>query len=434
MLGAMLRTGATELSNYINRIHLQRVQWIPQYAAAITTAIDQYTTTGQVTIFNVERVAKVGGLSNIMRENSETQLGEAVEFWVSEYEAWAMESAIQAAMQTLAESANAESARIMQTAMSDKLHLVTDTVESDWRKDTEQWAADKFAGHEPVYKTMNPIPGFADFLPAFEPGCYYVIAARPAMGKTHIGCNLMTGFEQQTARGVFYTAEMSPVAIARRLFGQNTGINPKGDFTRLNNDKLDLAMSGISGITASQYEIVQMFNIEEICADAYVRYCRGECQYIIIDYLQKLSTTRNYYSDDLRLGHISNMLQRLAKRVDCPVIALAQLSRAVETRGGSKRPQLSDLRGSGNIEQDADFVAFLHRMEYYDILEYEDGTPTENTAEIIIAKNRSDTTGTARTAYNGVRGFFGLNDSKAMFTPTTTPAGYEIQDGETIPF
>ncbi|MFB0923824.1 MAG: DnaB-like helicase C-terminal domain-containing protein, partial [Vicingaceae bacterium] len=89
------------------------------------------------------------------------------------------------------------------------------------------------------------------------------------------------------------------------------------------------------------------------------------------------------------ISMISRSLKSIAKELSIPVLALSQLSRAVETRGGDKRPQLSDLRESGSIEQDADMVQFIHRAEYYGLTEDEDGNSTQGMATIIIAKHRN---------------------------------------------
>ena len=101
------------------------------------------------------------------------------------------------------------------------------------------------------------------------------------------------------------------------------------------------------------------------------------------------------------IATISRSLKGLAKELEIPVIALSQLSRAVETRGGDKRPQLSDLRESGAIEQDADMVMFIHRPEYYNITEDENGASTLGVAELIIAKHRNGPVDSAKTRYIG---------------------------------
>jgi replicative DNA helicase len=112
---------------------------------------------------------------------------------------------------------------------------------------------------------------------------------------------------------------------------------------------------------------------------------------IIIDYLQLMTAgnMKQGMNREQEIAAISRSLKTLAKELNVPVIALSQLSRSVETRGGDKRPQLSDLRESGSIEQDADVVAFLYRPEYYQIEAMEDGSSSKGVAEVILAKNRS---------------------------------------------
>ncbi|MDH5602660.1 MAG: DnaB-like helicase C-terminal domain-containing protein, partial [Cyclobacteriaceae bacterium] len=110
---------------------------------------------------------------------------------------------------------------------------------------------------------------------------------------------------------------------------------------------------------------------------------------IVIDYLQLMSGDSGSGNREQEIASISRALKGIAKELEVPVIALSQLSRAVETRGGEKRPQLSDLRESGSIEQDADIVMFLYRPEYYKITEDENGNPTQGMAEVIIAKHRN---------------------------------------------
>jgi replicative DNA helicase len=119
-----------------------------------------------------------------------------------------------------------------------------------------------------------------------------------------------------------------------------------------------------------------------------------DIQMIIIDYLQLMSGNDGGGKGgpgnrEQEIASISRALKMLAKELYVPVIALSQLSRAVETRGGDKRPQLSDLRESGSIEQDADMVCFLYRPEYYGITEDEMGNPTQGVGEVIIAKHRN---------------------------------------------
>ena len=121
---------------------------------------------------------------------------------------------------------------------------------------------------------------------------------------------------------------------------------------------------------------------------------------IVVDYLQLMTVGgENKGNREQEISTISRSLKSIAKELNIPIIALSQLSRSVETRGGDKRPMLSDLRESGAIEQDADIVTFIYRPEYYGITEDEDGNPTTGTGEIIIAKHRNGSLGSVRLKF-----------------------------------
>jgi len=109
---------------------------------------------------------------------------------------------------------------------------------------------------------------------------------------------------------------------------------------------------------------------------------------VIIDYLQLMSAGSDKGNREQEISTISRSIKSIAKELDIPIIALSQLSRSVETRGGDKRPMLSDLRESGAIEQDADLVAFIYRPEYYGFTDYKDGIDTAGLGEFILAKHR----------------------------------------------
>jgi len=128
-----------------------------------------------------------------------------------------------------------------------------------------------------------------------------------------------------------------------------------------------------------------------------------DIQMIVIDYLQLMQgdNSKGMGNREQEIASISRALKNLAKELNVPVIALSQLNRSVETRGGEKRPQLSDLRESGSIEQDADMVVFLYRPEYYGITQDEAGNPVQGVGEVIIAKNRSGSLETVQLRFIG---------------------------------
>jgi replicative DNA helicase len=141
------------------------------------------------------------------------------------------------------------------------------------------------------------------------------------------------------------------------------------------------------------------------------------------------------------ISMISRSLKSIAKELNVPVLALSQLSRAVESRGGDKKPQLSDLRESGSIEQDADMVQFIHRPEYYNILEDADGNSTRNVANIIIAKHRNGAVTDVQLRFvNELAKFEDLDKANQQFNDlgnasfTTMPIGdnFDSENGNVI--
>jgi replicative DNA helicase len=127
---------------------------------------------------------------------------------------------------------------------------------------------------------------------------------------------------------------------------------------------------------------------------------------VIIDYLQLMTGPENSGSREQEVSNISRSLKSIAKELDVPVIALSQLNRSAELRGGLKRPQLSDLRESGAIEQDADMVVFIHRQDKFGIITFEDGSSTRGIAEIILAKNRNGPVDDIRLRFREERATF----------------------------
>jgi replicative DNA helicase len=151
-----------------------------------------------------------------------------------------------------------------------------------------------------------------------------------------------------------------------------------------------------------------------------------DIQLIIIDYLQLMTgdTSKGAGNREQEIASISRALKQLAKELNVPVIALSQLSRAVETRGGDKKPQLSDLRESGSIEQDADMVLFLYRPEYYDLLQDENGNSTLGVGQVIIAKHRNGSLDTVNLKFIGKFTKFTNLDEADNITQTTYTSSF----------
>ena len=222
-----------------------------------------------------------------------------------------------------------------------------------------------------------------------------VIAARPSMGKTAFVLSMARNIAVDHNHAVaFFSLEMSTVQLMMRLIIGESGIHSdnikRGNLTP---DEWTHLSQSVKPLEACKLFIddTPALSIFEFRSKVRRLKSRENIQLIIIDYLQLMTagTSDNKGNREQEVAMISRSLKAIAKELDVPIIALSQLNRSVESRGGARRPQLSDLRESGAIEQDADIVAFIHRPKYYGINELEDGTPTDGLAEIIFAKHRN---------------------------------------------
>lgn len=232
-----------------------------------------------------------------------------------------------------------------------------------------------------------------------------IVAARPAMGKTSFVLNMArnAAIDHDCAVAVF-SLEMGATQLAKRLITSETEIEAdKIKNGRLENYEWAELNKKVEKLSQAKLFIVDTpaINIFELRAQCRRLKSAHDIKMIFIDYLQLMSGTGDQKNGtrEQEISNISRSLKSIAKELDIPVIALSQLSRAVETRGGDKRPQLSDLRESGAIEQDADMVIFLYRPEYYGFHQDEDGNSTQGIAEVIVAKHRNGATGTVNLKF-----------------------------------
>ena len=222
-----------------------------------------------------------------------------------------------------------------------------------------------------------------------------IIAARPAMGKTAFVLSMARNIAVDHERGVgFFSLEMSSVQLMMRLIVAETGLNGMDIKSgRLTPEQWRHLESSTKPLGAAPLFIddTPALSVFEFRSKARRLKMHNHIEIIIIDYLQLMTGGQagNGGNREQEVAFISRTLKAIAKELDVPIIALSQLNRSTELRGGSKRPQLSDLRESGAIEQDADIVAFIHRPEYYGINTTEDGQPTAGMAEFILAKHRN---------------------------------------------
>jgi len=307
---------------------------------------------------------------------------------------------------------------------------------------------------------LSGVPsGFSDLdriTSGWQPSDLVILAARPGMGKTAFVLSMARNMAIEHDKKVaIFSLEMSSVQLITRIISSETGLNSeklrKGDLTDYEWKNLT---SGVVDLEKAKLFIDDTPALSVFDLRAKVRRLASTqgLDVIIIDYLQLMTVggSKTQGNREQEISTISRSLKSIAKELNVPVIALSQLSRAVETRSTSKRPQLSDLRESGAIEQDADIVSFIYRPQYYQIEEWEDGSPCENEAEIIIAKHRNGSLDDVRLRFIGELAKFAnkeqgstmimeskMNDSSGFGSPMDGPSGYPdlpTPDAGDVPF
>jgi len=242
----------------------------------------------------------------------------------------------------------------------------------------------------------------------WKPGELIVLAARPSMGKTAVALNLFTKSAAHQKKNIlFFSLEMDDISLADRLVCSYGGIVPdhlkQGTLSSLELEKYHQSSAELQQLPISIDDTARA-DLIHINAISRSKRRKGLCDLIVIDYLQLIESPKEnkaaFKNREREVSELSRGLKLLAKELKIPIILLAQLSRAVESRPGTlKRPILSDLRESGAIEQDADMVIFPYRPEYYGITEDDAGNSLKGIMLLGIAKNRNGRVGDIPCVY-----------------------------------
>ncbi len=238
-----------------------------------------------------------------------------------------------------------------------------------------------------------------------------VLGARPGMGKTAFLHSLAFRMAHSGSKVGYVSLEMAKQQVLNRFLimyssEQSNHIKkPEG---------LQKALASLDdhSDTLSRIDIIEPLSTGWIEIKTLIQEYADSTNpdIILIDYLQLIHLSGYRHHREREVSYITKELKVLSRKLEVPIIISSQLSRAVETRGGEKRPQLSDLRESGSIEQDADMVWFLYRPVYYGISEDEDGYPTEELAELIVAKNKYGVTDTIKLKFEALKARFSTRD------------------------
>ena len=258
-------------------------------------------------------------------------------------------------------------------------------------------SGDQYTGYPSGFRDLDDITG------GFQPGSLNIIAARPSMGKTALAVTIAQfGGGGLNLPVLIFSVEMSSEQLVLRMLAAESGVNLSYIFSgTMGRETFNKVIDAGGALSQRNIYINDDSNLTTI--DFRTRCRRFKTKHpdlalIVIDYLQLMSVGEKRSTDGRQqeVAEISRMLKATARELNCPVIALSQLSRETEKRN-EKKPQLSDLRDSGAIEQDADTVILIFRGDYYG--DNEQNPDTHSTAEIRVAKNRNGSTGTCKLTF-----------------------------------
>jgi replicative DNA helicase len=245
--------------------------------------------------------------------------------------------------------------------------------------------------------------GLTDFdraVPSLDPGQLVIVAARPGMGKSGLALQIGTHNARRGLNVLIFSLEMTRDELTGRAACQEARVNytqfQQGKLEQTDLNKIEYVLSKVTG----RFNVNDQrgLTVDQLAAEAHRQHRAQPIDFLIVDYLQRLAPRKGNGGPENRVqevGYMARTLKDLAGALGVPVLCLSQLSRAVESRG-DKRPMLSDLRESGDVEQEADVVVFPYREGYYD-------SHADGLSELIIAKRRGGETGTIDVTWVGER-------------------------------
>ena len=282
----------------------------------------------------------------------------------------------------------------------------------------------------------------------FQRSDLIILASRPGMGKTALALTLARNMAVDHKKPIaFFSLEMSSVQLVTRLISAETQLNSdklrKGDLQDFEWQQLNTKIRALEDakIFIDDTPGLSIFELRAKCRRLKAQ---NDVQMVFVDYLQLMVGTQDHKGNrEQEISQISRSLKALAKELDIPIMAMSQLSRAVETRAGDKKPILSDLRESGAIEQDADIVLFIYRPEYYGLTEDENENSMAGLATISISKHRNGATGDIQLRF--IRDFAKFADLDTIGSldqqlsadggdSFTVPSKMNDLDDDTVPF
>lgn len=290
------------------------------------------------------------------------------------------------------------------------------------------------------YPVRPPLHSLRQAMPFFEPGEYVVVAARTGMGKSFFGLNSVYQCALDGIPSCYINLENTPKNVQKRIWQMKSGVEWQREYPGISQHQVANMLESWEWAKKAP---IQSYNIrrglQTVLNTIRRAYYDHGCQLAVVDYVQKIKDERYRGDRTNELGSISADLRELAAELKIPIIALAQINREAE-KTGSKRPAISEIRGSGDIEQDASTIMLLYRPAHYDIFVDDDGLPyPENYAELIIGKGRDTGTARIKCRFTHILGYHDATEFSSQFPASSINAGFPKSerpglDKEDIPF
>lgn len=273
-----------------------------------------------------------------------------------------------------------------------------------------------------VHPVRPPLQSLRMAIPFFEPGEYIVVAGRTGMGKSYFGLNCIYQAALDGAPCTYINLENTAKNVQKRLWQMRSGMEWQREYPGIPPPKIQEMMEAWEWVKMSPVRSHRVKRTAQSVINTIRRdYYEHGIQVAVVDYLQKIKGERYGNDRTNELGDISADLRELASELNIPIIALAQINREAE-KSASKRPAISEIRGSGDIEQDASLLFLLYRPEHYEIFTDDDGAPyPPGYAEVIIGKGRDTAKARIKCRFSHVLGYHDANEFSSQF-PTPAPA------------
>lgn len=296
---------------------------------------------------------------------------------------------------------------------------------SDGQKEFEADLIKALRGEALEYAVKTPLASFRQFLPYFEPGEYIIAAGRTGMGKSYFGLNCLFQCALDGVPAAYVNLENTPKDVQKRLWQMRSQRRFDRDMSAISDHEARVIHDSWEWVKRAPIKVLNTGrSLTRILNTIRQDHLERGTQFFCVDYVQLIRDGESKRQRFDELGEISGALRALALELNIPIMGIAQVNREAE-KSGNKRPQLSDLRGSGDLEQDATAVLLLYRPGYYDILTDDDGTPyPEDYADVHVAKGRNSGTARIKCRFSDVLGFYDAAPETAYPGPSQSRLTY----------